>query len=184
MQTFIDIISVLSFSGFSRFADSVISKLAFTKMLASFGMTDAIAWIIIIILSIGINDAIICAKNVGRSFILKLHPKAVVSFKYKKRLLSNSELEQSSINVLFTLACELVLTFILSFEAASVSDALMLSAAIIGNDGWLLLLIGKTNLLAQFSYGMQIFICLVLLLCRVNLIRTIKTKLDLKKNAL
>lgn len=173
----VNIFSIITLSGFSSFAERLVSMLKFPQALASFSMSECIAWVITIILLIGAKNIIICCKDLGRSFVKKLHPNAVVSIKLKGKNLIDSEIDYASTHFVTMLALQLLLVCILSFEVQRVSDLFVLSAAIIGNSGWVLLLFGKTALLAGFSPVMKAIICLCFIPRRILLILKIARRI-------
>jgi len=178
MQILLDIIKGISFSGFSNFADSIISKLGFTKAIASFALSDVICYILLVVIFIGPKCLLINLKDISRSFTLKIHPTAVVNIKQKGKTVNPEKIESSSIHTLTIIATHIILMFILSFEASNFQEVLLTSAAILSNSGWILLIFGKTNILSSYSIGMQIFISVILIL---NRIKQIKILIDSKK---
>ncbi len=179
----VDIFSIITLSGFSKLAEDIAAWLRFPEVLASFSMSECIAWFIIIVLLIKPRNIIICAKDIGRSFAKKLHPNAVVSLKYKGRYLTEEEIENSSTYFISILALQLILIVILSFEAQSVSDMFTLSAAVLGNSGWILLLFGKTALLAGFSPVMKIILTICFVYRRAVLIKKIARRLKTRRQS-
>lgn len=179
----VDIFSILTLSGFSKLAEDIAAWLRFPKVLASFSMSECIAWIIIIVLLIKPRNIIICAKDIGRSFVKKLHPNAVVSVKYKGRYLTEEEIESASTYFISILALQLILIVVLSFEAQSVSDMFTLSAAVLGNSGWILLLFGKTALLSGLSPVMKMILTLCFIYRRAHLIKKIVRRFKTRRQS-
>ena len=181
MDIIVDIFSIITLSGFSRFAESAAGRLEFTKAFASVNIAEVIALIVMLVLLIRPRTIIISFRDLARSFTKKIYPNAVVTLKYKGNVLSQENIDQHTLSFLSTIGIQLILSFILSFEAASFSDALLLSTAILGNSGWILLLIGKTSLLAGFSVWMKLFVCLMLLPRKIKYIYQLLKKNKQKK---
>ena len=174
MDRIVDLFSIITLSGFSSFAEKIVGYLGFTKSLASIPATETIAWLIILIISVGPENLWICLLNVNKSFIQKIHPNAVVVLKQGKKIIPEDYAEKASLHVVVTVMVEFALAFIFSFEADSLFTALMLGVAIPANAGWILLLVGKTSLLAGFSAGMKIVICIALVIARIKFINSMR----------
>ena len=167
MQTLFSIISLITLSGFSKYEEALVQLLRFPEALSQLPWCEVAAWCIILILTLGPKTIFKCILYVQKSVVVKVHPTAVVSYKTKKTSLSKSQIEQKAVSLLVKLIGILFCAFVISFEASSFTDAMLIAAAMVGNLGWALILIGKTGLLYSFSYGMQAFICIVLLIRRI-----------------
>lgn len=174
MDRIVDFISIITLSGFSSIAEKIIGYLGFTKSLATIPVMETLAWLIIFIISVGPNNLLICLLNVNKSFTQKIHPNAVVVLKKGKNIIPADYAEKASLHVVVTVMVELLLSFIFSFEADSLTTALLLGIAIPANAGWLLLLVGKTSLLAGFSAEMKIVMCIALIIARIKFLNSMR----------
>ena len=179
----VDIISIISLSGFSGFAESIIGKLGFTSVLRSMPLSDAVVFCLVLTLMIKPKNLIISLKNLSKSFTKKIHPNAVVSVKYKKKTVSNEDADYASLHLLSMICIQLILAFILSFEASDVLETLILSAALLGNSGWILLLFGHSSLTAGYSLLMKLLMCAAMILGRAVILPQIKRVLHKVKHS-
>ena len=181
MNIVTDIISIITVSGFSTFAESIVKLLRFPQSLSNLSWLESVAWVLLLLITIRPQRIISIIKNIEKSFIQKIHPNAVVEVKHKNELISDKQMQDNAASVITELIVMLLIAFILSFEVQNLTEAFLLSAAIYSNCGWLLLLIGKTNLLLSFSAGQKLFICLLLLARRAQFIIAVRRKIQKKK---
>lgn len=105
-----------------------------------------------------------------RSIVLKAHPNAIVSLRRDKAPLSIEKASDDSFNVILYLAIHLILSFFLCFGMSDFSEAMLLTAAALGNNGWVLLLFTDVSPGTLLGSGARIYLCFVMLLGRALLI--------------
>lgn len=104
-------------------------------------------------------------KLLGSSVTLRTHPNAVPVLRRDGALLDREKASDHALAVIFYLTVHLTVSFLLSFGTASFSDAMLLSAAALGNVGWVLLLC--TGSLPTCGVGATLFLALLMLAARV-----------------
>lgn len=98
-----------------------------------------------------------------RSIILKAHPNAVVGLRRDGAVLDTQNASDETLGVISYMAAQLLLSFFLCFGMDDFSEAMLLSAAALGNNGWILLLLSDASPAALLGSGGKLFLMPVML---------------------
>ena len=109
-----------------------------------------------------------------RSIILKAHPSAVVGLRRDGEVLETEKASDDALSVIVYMALHLILSFFLCFGMEDFSEAMLLSAAALGNNGWILLLLTDVRPDALLGIGGKLFLIPVMLAGRALLILRLK----------
>lgn len=120
-------------------------------------------------------------KLMGRSIVLKAHPNAVKAMRRDNAPLPAEAAADDALGIILYMALHLVLSFLLTFGMDSFSDAMLLTAAAMGNGGWLLLLLAGETPMSRCGPGGSVFLLVLMLAGRVWGVMRIK-KLRSGKN--
>lgn len=119
----------------------------------------------------------------GRTVVLKGHPDSVVSMRRDGRQLSKEKALDDALFIMVYFAAHLTVAFVLCFNTADFSQALLISAAALNGSGWIIAL-GNAGIpgIELLSGGMKLFVALVILACRVFTVRAFLQNISLKKH--
>ena len=137
------------------FARTILALLSFIGG-SSFSLTSGLK----------IARLIVIVRILSRSFVVRIHPKAVISTKLDGKQVPRSSASQMSTFLLMFFGAYIIGSFVISFEAPDLLSSLSLCASTLTNTGNSLYM---STSLGGFSIFMQLFLCVIMLIGRLEL---------------